>query len=346
MGFQFTHLEAYSEHPSKRGRKKPSDFSIVKEAERHVEACPHVPDPKPPKLMYGCMPTKALELALSNAKKGRDKKGRKVRKDALKLLTGVSSYPVPTADLHPNEPSLKKWLKLNHEFLLNKFGENYKSCVLHYDEKFIHIHFYIIPPVEDNGVFNIGSVHPGIKARDCVGGTKISQKNVAYKEAMRRYQDDYYELVGRPCGLTRIGAKRRRLTRSEWRNEQEHAQRLADSLNIIKNSESKVAASNNIYSKAQKEKQEAQELADSASKMINEAKKEQAKLIEMKSKPAGVTSYLKSKVKALSHQIKSLKEKLNHITEVNTNLREENTKLEASNRNLLRQNSSFATKTK
>lgn len=339
MGFQFTHIEAYSDKPSKRGKKKSSAFSIVKEAERHPDSCPHISEPRPPKLMFGCMPSKALEIALDNASKGTDRKGRKVRKDALKLLAGVCSYPIPTADLHPDDPNLKKWLKLNHKFLLDTFGDNYRSCILHHDEKFIHIHFYIVPPVDENGVFSISSVHPGIRARDTVGGTKISKKNIAYKNAMRRYQDDYYEFVGKPCGLTRIGANRRRLTRSEWRNEQEHAQRLADSMETIKNAESKVAASRDIYARTQKAKQEAQQLADSASKQIEAAKEEQAKLIEMKSKPAGVTSYLSSKVKLLTQQIKSLKEKLNHLVRMNTKLREENAKLEASNRNHVKQNS-------
>ena len=44
---------------------------------------------------------------------------------------------------------------------------------------------------------------------------------------MRAFQDDYYQMVGIPSALSRDGPKRRRLTRKEWKVEQEASKRLA-----------------------------------------------------------------------------------------------------------------------
>ncbi|EPB6721856.1 hypothetical protein ACRRHK_002926 [Vibrio fluvialis] len=41
-------------------------------------------------------------------------------------------------------------------------------------------------------------------------------KNRAYKKAMIEFQNRYYDQVSIPCGLTRLGARKRRLTRKEW----------------------------------------------------------------------------------------------------------------------------------
>lgn len=45
----------------------------------------------------------------------------------------------------------------------------------------------------------------------------------AYKAAMREWQDSYHDAVAAPCGLTRLGPTRRRLTREEWKAEQAQA---------------------------------------------------------------------------------------------------------------------------
>lgn len=44
---------------------------------------------------------------------------------------------------------------------------------------------------------------------------------------MRDFQDAYHAQVGAPCGLTRTGPKRRRLTREQWKQEKEVAKKAS-----------------------------------------------------------------------------------------------------------------------
>ncbi|MBB3945697.1 multidrug efflux pump subunit AcrA (membrane-fusion protein) [Rhizobium skierniewicense] len=77
--------------------------------------------------------------------------------------------------------------------------------------------------------------HPGVTAkRDAMDVGKddedkkaLSKRaDAAYKAAMRQWQDSYHEAVAIPCGLTRLGPQRRRLTRGEWQREQVQATAL------------------------------------------------------------------------------------------------------------------------
>ncbi|TOM78924.1 hypothetical protein CGH69_24305, partial [Vibrio parahaemolyticus] len=110
------------------------------------------------------------------------------------------------------------------------YGDSYKSLICHIDESYLHLHFYVVPEVDENQRLNIGSVHDGILARDTCNSTKAKDKMRAYKEAMIQFQDDYYENVGVPCGLTRTGPRRRRLTRKEWKAEVQISKNLANAL--------------------------------------------------------------------------------------------------------------------
>ena len=47
---------------------------------------------------------------------------------------------------------------------------------------------------------------------------------------MRGFQDEYYDAVGAPCGMTRIGPGNRRLTREAWKMEQQQAEAIAEQL--------------------------------------------------------------------------------------------------------------------
>jgi hypothetical protein len=69
----------------------------------------------------------------------------------------------------------------------------------------------------------MSEIHDGIRARnECKGG--YSKKAHAYKQAMREFQDSYYEDVGSKLGLTRLGPRVQRLTRKEWKAQQKQAQ--------------------------------------------------------------------------------------------------------------------------
>lgn len=121
-------------------------------------------------------------------------------------------------------PEVKAWIKRTHKFYQNQFGSGYKSLCLHVDESFLHIHAYHLPSYDENMVIDLGSVHPGYAAqRRLPKNASRTHKNKAYNEAMRKFQDDYYEQVGAPCALLRHGPRRRRLTRGEWLSEKRHA---------------------------------------------------------------------------------------------------------------------------
>lgn len=224
-GYQFIHLETYARYA---GKNKRSAIEIALEAEREPDHCTHIAEPKPYVLIHGCTPIEAVTKATMQADLAKDTKGRKLRKDAQIIVVGVASYPKPVAELDPDDQDFKKWVQLNHNFLIKKYGDNYVSCVGHFsgDERFPHIHFYIIPSTGEKSQLDMASIHPGIKAQRAVNGGR-KKKITAYSEAMRGFQDDYYNDVASRIGLTRDGPRRRRLTRKEWILEKNNAVRSA-----------------------------------------------------------------------------------------------------------------------
>lgn len=95
----------------------------------------------------------------------------------------------------------------------------------------------ILPPSRD---MKAAAMHPGqmAKAQVMAAGpdpdedpkTLNRRGDKAYREAMRAWQDLYFEAVGIHCGLTRLGPARRRLTRAEWQAEKTQAKALRASL--------------------------------------------------------------------------------------------------------------------
>lgn len=223
-GYQFIHIESFGRLPGK-GFKKQSMEGVVKEAERHPSACKHIETPHPPKLHYGVMPSLVVEELSKLSEQKKDPLGRKIRKDAQLLLAGVVSYPTPIEKLNVDDRRFQLWQSSTLRFLQDQFGENLRSILSHSDEQYFHFHFYVSI---DSDNFHIRSVHPGYAAHDSVNSDKKKDKNEAYKNAMRQFQDDYYNAAGRISGLTRIGPKAQRITRKEWRHQQQAALRFSD----------------------------------------------------------------------------------------------------------------------
>lgn len=230
-GYQFIHLEAYSRVSSKKNKRQ-SARNVINEAIRVTEASTHISNIKPPALVFGNSPEKALELAEKQAELAKDNIGRKFRKDGLILAAGVASYPARTDEISFDNEDLQRWLKLTIRFLSKKYGEQLKSIVVHSDEPYWHCHFYLVPNLDVNNHLDIGLVHDGISARNAFSTQSAKIKMKAYSDAMRAFQDDYYSSVSTHCGLTRDGPRRRRLTRKEWKIEQAASKRLANNLNI------------------------------------------------------------------------------------------------------------------
>lgn len=216
--YQLVHLEIYNDNPSKS--EKPSMSSIVSEAMRVDGFCPHVYQPQTPEILYGLDPRQLPDIAIERSKMAKDKKGRKVRKDAPLLLAGVISIPAES------DIDFKKFLSLSLTFLKRTYGQNLASVVLHLDEAHPHLHFYAIPSLKDGG-FSMAEIHPGIKARSECVGKGYSKKANAYKQAMRGYQDMFYAQVSSKLGMTRLGPRVQRLTRKQWKAQQAQAKALS-----------------------------------------------------------------------------------------------------------------------
>ena len=236
MGFQFIHFETYARSPAKY--KRPSKYAkpsspvggvdgaagrsasqILDEMERKEDACPHIEHPMPPTILFGSREDVEKDMA-EYADQARDALGHKLRKDSAVLLAGVFSAPDDMSDA-----DWEKEKKLAILFLKEIHGDRLKMIAEHHDENFRHCHFYAVPgPGQSIDDLHIGrSAARNAKAE----GKTAKECGLAYKEAMRAYQDAFHEVVGKEVGLTRLGPSRRRLTRAEWQKEQQQAKTLA-----------------------------------------------------------------------------------------------------------------------
>ena len=55
--------------------------------------------------------------------------------------------------------------------------------------------------------------------------TDTRQKN--FIAASKAFQDDYHAQVAIHCGMARLGPKKQRLTRAEWKAQKKHAMKVA-----------------------------------------------------------------------------------------------------------------------
>lgn len=202
-----------------------------------ADASLHVSNPCPPEVVYGCSIDEVRRRhdaraadAITTLKNG---KTRAIRKDQNTLLTVVASHPATMTDVEtiPSVASVvREWERLTVAWLRDQYGDQLLSVVRHVDEAHPHLHAFIIP---DDPEMRAGRLHPGREAKAAVvaagavgeeDGQALNRRaDVAYRSAMRAWQDSYWEAVGLPSGLTRLGPARRRLTRAEWQAEQTQA---------------------------------------------------------------------------------------------------------------------------
>lgn len=231
MGFQFVHIETYARKADRLGR---STAWVLDEAERREGSCPHVAAPQPAEIVHG--------MALADVRRLHDQaaeshvvtlangKTRALRRDQKSLVTVVASHPATMEEVRAN-PSIAAdvaaWEQRTVDWLAGRYGDRLLSVVRHTDEAHAHLHAYIVP--DD---LRASRLHPGVEAKrllveagpqDGEDAKALNRKgDAAYKAALREWQDSYWQHVGLPSGLTRLGPARRRLTREEW-----HAERVA-----------------------------------------------------------------------------------------------------------------------
>lgn len=224
MSYQFMHAESFSRStPKKQNKNKTPKLNIagvMAEATRQPGNHPHVDEPSPPILIYGNPPELIEQKCEDWAAGTLDAKGRAPRKDALCLLAGVFSMP-------REETTPEAWEKVKKDaikWLEAKYGDRLQTVLEHTDEEHPHCHFFVIPRPGER----FDSIHDGHLAERLAkeNGKNRKEQNVAYRAAMREVQNDYYDVVGAPNGLVRLGPKRRRLTRAQWMAEKAQGQAI------------------------------------------------------------------------------------------------------------------------
>ncbi|MBB3743518.1 hypothetical protein FHX10_003017 [Rhizobium sp. BK591] len=242
MAYQFVHLESWSRKPDDKGR---STGFIFDEASRKPIASVHVADPKPPTVIYGVgvddvrqMHDTAAAAAMTPGARG---KLRKLDSKQKTLHTVVASHPYTVDEVRADPKKaeeVRDWERRTVAWLKEQYGPALKSVVHHTDEQQWHIHAYVLPTHDPQ--MRAGVYHPGVVAkkavkaagaRDGEDGKALNKRaDAAYKAAMRDWQDSYHNAVAVPCGLTRLGPARRRLTREEWKAEQAQAAALKNAV--------------------------------------------------------------------------------------------------------------------
>ncbi|MFC3163278.1 hypothetical protein [Ciceribacter thiooxidans] len=245
MAFQFIHMTAYSRKGDGKGR---STSYVFNEARRDPDASFHVSNPASPIVVYGSTidELERLHDATADAATTTPKGGkpRKVQKTQHTLMTVVASHPHLMEEVRADPEKRREaedWERRTIAWLRSQYGDKLVSVIRHEDESHFHIHAYVLP---DDPAMRAASLHPGQTAKAAVMAagpaegedSKALNKrgDQAYKQAMREWQDSYHETVAIPCGLTRLGPQRRRLTRAEWQAEQTQAKALKTTIERAK----------------------------------------------------------------------------------------------------------------
>lgn len=230
--YQFIHVETYSKVSAKK-KLKEDDYNnetkgrnvsdIIKEVTRKQGYCDHVAEPEAPVVLYGVDPQEleALTEDYFNNTKLTNSKGvtRGLRKDSHILLAGVISLNRECDSFwHEYKQDSIAWLK-------EKYGEHLKCVVEHTDEANPHLHFYC---VQDAGKdFNL--LHEGKRA---FASEKLKyKKEIAFKNAMRDFQEDFYNSVSLKHGLMKTGPRRQRLSNEDYKRQQQEIKLI----NLYKN---------------------------------------------------------------------------------------------------------------
>lgn len=245
MGYQFIRVETFARVPRKsKDKSRRSAADVIAEATRTESHCKHVANPRTPMLLLGCKPDEMWKKLEADADIAKDRTGKKkLAKDAQILLAGVVSAPIESesllADIRAYNASkdaqgkpdkslvtedMKAWdifRKKTLEFLEEKYGTALKSVICHFDESYLHFHFYCHNDLK-NGTLNLDGLHDGYDAEKKLSFDRKArneggkQRRAAHANAMRGFQDAYHAQVAQYCGFARVGPRKRRLKHDQW----------------------------------------------------------------------------------------------------------------------------------
>lgn len=240
MAFQFVRVELFS----RKGKEGRGTGFVFDEVARVPSASIHVREPGTPIVVHGLAPDALRELHDERAAEARTEvkggKPRAVRQDQNTLAGIVLSYPV-TMEEYREKPEVVArvldWERRSVAWLHGQFGNRLVSVIRHEDESHPHLHAYVLP---DDPAMTAAHLHPGFRAKAAAkaAGAQPAEDDkalskradAAYKSAMRAWLDDYHTKVAQPCGMTRLGPGKRRLTREQWHAEKRQAEALRDTL--------------------------------------------------------------------------------------------------------------------
>jgi hypothetical protein len=249
---QFMHLELYSRAgallQNGQGRKT-SIAGVINEAVRvegfteHIIADGFVP--AAPTYLYS-QNNKSLEEHhaefIEQVETEKDSLGRKIKSDKNILLAGVVSYPKPRMANNWTDDDKQNYITFKAQsidFMKNQWGDNLLCVLEHTDEEYPHLHFYV---VNKSKVANTPEMHPGFaenirlenEAKAVNKPVNKKEQVSAFKEAMRKFQDNFYQTVSVYCGLDRLGPKVQRLNRVEWKERKRVTKLLAKAFKKVK----------------------------------------------------------------------------------------------------------------
>lgn len=265
-GFQFAHIETYSAKgrsgsspdqffgKRKNGQKAWTAQEIIDELERLEHASQHVIPGRPsPEIIPGDVDNfvdlreaqkraAAVKTTVSYAQPDGSVmlRERKIRSDTASIYASVVSLPVRTEEALSDPvvraravKVLRKAIKHDRE-RIEKAGGRFMMAVVHWDEEFLHAHIMALDPVRGS----VKHLHPGHAAKGQVSmeaeGRKLSKDrvnklgNIAYCDAMRGWQDDFYAAVFKDAGLLRYGPRRERLSTPGYKRAKESARLRAE----------------------------------------------------------------------------------------------------------------------
>ncbi len=251
---QFMHLDLYSRagvHYTTKNSTvaKASSSDVINEALRVDGFTSHIIadgfTPTPPTYLYS-QDDKGLDQhyaeMLEQVASEKDVLGRKVKSDKNILLAGVVSYPKPRLADNWTMDDRQNYLLFKEQtivFLKEHWGDNLLCVLEHTDEQYPHLHFYV---TNKNSIASTPELHPGhaenIRIENAAKQANVPvnkrEQSAAYKEAMRSFQDEFYNTVSIYCGLDRLGPKTQRLSRPEWKQRKRVTKMLAKAYKRLK----------------------------------------------------------------------------------------------------------------
>ena len=244
----FAHKQTYSRKGNSKNR---SIADICAEAARLEGATPHVENPIPPIIIDGIDPAelpdliedrvKTQNIKLRKQRKDephRASKIRGIRADTHLLVASVYSYPVQTDEMDDDiYEEYNRWLDDVIAFARDdaeRNGLEVMSIVEHLDEAHPHIHVLAVPAAtSENPRLNAKACHEGHVAQDQhIAKQAHGSPSRAYKQAMRSWQDRYYEAVGQRHAQARMGPGRRRMSRAAYQSEKALLETMKDCAEI------------------------------------------------------------------------------------------------------------------